>query len=143
MSEQVQKFDIGDVVRRKVREMFADIIPDDLLDQYLKQEMAGFFANEKKYDTRNPTEIAHSSPFAKLVREEVLAYLKETLPGRVRQAVEKMVSEIEVTDLVEMIAKAQARYEAEFKERMVANLYENIRLTAERIIMQMKSEGRL
>jgi len=32
MSEEIQKFDISDVVRKKVRAVFSDIIPDDVLD---------------------------------------------------------------------------------------------------------------
>jgi hypothetical protein len=145
MSEQMQKFDISDVIRTKVREMFKDIIPDDVLDQYLNREVKGFFTNQQESQNWGSpkVEIPHSSPFALMVRAEVLAYLKESLADQIRAKTKALVDDIGAEGLADLIGKAKARYEQDIATKLYERLFNDMHFRVQEIVGQMKSEGRL
>lgn len=128
MSEAVQKFDISDVIRIKVREMFKDIIPDTVLDEYLNREVKGFFSDkiETDWNGHRIKEHPHSSPFALFVHEEVLAYLKSVLIEKIREKINVEMEAFGVEQLADLIGKAKARYDAEITVKLYSEVMNNI-----------------
>lgn len=144
-SEQMQKFDISEVVRARVREMFRDIIPDEVLDDYLQREVKAFFADRRESrGYHRPDEvIPHTSQFAALVREEVGNYLKEHLAEDIRTKLATMLAEVGVEGLVAMIGKAKAQYDAEITARLYQQLFDQLSFKIGDVIGQMKRNGQL
>ena len=144
MSEEIQKFDISDVIRKKVRTMFSDIIPDDVLDGYLNREVRGFFADRGTNRGFGKIETEpHSSPFAALVRQEVLEYLKANLSTQIAEKVKALVDETGTDGLVNLIAQAKAKYDADIQAQVFNQVFINLPYTIQNVVFQMKSDGRI
>lgn len=145
MSEEIQKFDISDVIRNKVRTMFSDIIPDEVLDGYLNREVRGFFSNEveRNWSGGKETPIPNSSPFSKLVRQEVLDYLKSNLSKQIAEKVKALVDEVGTDGLVNMIAQAKAKYDADIQAQVFIQVFSNLPYNIQNVVSQMRSNGQL
>lgn len=135
----IQKFDIADTVRAKIREMFKDIIPDDQLNEWLNREVEAFFYDRNSYGKIEP----HSSPFAQMVWKQVQEYLVVTLLPGIHKKCDEKIKEFGVEEFADLIAKATLRYEKDFNSNLVNSIASNLPYQISNVISQMKSEGKL
>lgn len=67
----IQKFDVTEHIRGKVREMVFNSIPDKQIDAMIKSEFDAFFTGSIRYGSKEP------SQFARLVEGEVKTAIRE------------------------------------------------------------------
>lgn len=118
MANEIQKFDLTDHIRQKVREVLVSSIPDDRMDAMIKMEYDKFFsASQDNYNRSAP------SPFGALVREE----LETTIKTQVREWLASNFKEQRSEDnTYRLIGEAVTKFTPLVQQAMVVEMTQRV-----------------
>jgi hypothetical protein len=118
----MQKFDVTEHIRGKVREVLIGSIPDEQMDAMVRAEVERFFEGERV----SGSSARSAPPFRAMVEAEIKAQMAETFKAHVRQYMQSYWTAHGEAALTDFTAQVMGRAQEEMMKNLVAHALQSM-----------------